>query len=462
MKNIKRWFGGGKKMAQELEAKSAEPCLNNFWDLIHQQGMYYASMAMAYNLYETTSPLADAVDTISTPVKSIEPCVFDKDWELIDDHPLLSLLKKPNRNQSWREFIFECAINKLVTNNMFLVVTGNINREALEIYPIKSSYVTVNGLDVFSQPIYQISAANKNRVFNGIYTFDSKSKAFINTDYRELVHLKGYCKNAGDEIFALPLMNSILKEIEIANGSSVHNASLLKNGVTLSGIFKLATSDKKAIEEFRQQVSTYFSGNSNAGKYIAAHADNIDFKPINATNKDMQILELKGDSEDAVYRKYNIPQPLYKTGAQTYDNYSTAKVSLYDDAVFPLVDDIFDKLEEMFKRRKMLDANANLSYSQNDISALQMRTANWAKELSSVGVLTDNEIRTELGYDPYDGGDVVYKPMGMNPVSGIDIEDDSVDAETPVKKMNFINRMKKFGCTKSEAIELWKKTKQES
>lgn len=462
MKNIKRWFGGGKKMAQELEAKSAESCLSNLWDLIHQQGMYYTSMAMAYNLYETTPPLADAVDTISTPVKSIKPCVFDKDWELIDDHPLLNLLKKPNRNQSWREFIFECAINKLVTNNMFLVVTGNINREVLEIYPIKSSYVTVNGLDVFSQPIYQISAANKNRVFNGIYTFDSKSKAFINTDYRELVHLKGYCKNAGDEIFALPLMNSILKEIEIANGSSVHNASLLKNGVTLSGIFKLATSDKKAIEEFRQQVSTYFSGNSNAGKYIAAHADNIDFKPINATNKDMQILELKGDSEDAVYRKYNIPQPLYKTGAQTYDNYSTAKVSLYDDAVFPLVDDIFDKLEEIFKRRKMLDASFNLSYSQNDISALQLRTASWLKELSSVGVLTDNEIRTELGYDPYDGGDVVYKPMGMNPVSGIDIEDDSVDAETPVKKMNFINRMKKFGCTKSEAIELWKKTKQES
>ena len=461
MKSIKKWFGR-KKTVEDLESKSAEPCLSNLWDFIHQQGMYYVSMSMAYNLYETTSPLADAVDTISTSVKSIEPCIFDKEWELIDDHPLLSLLKKPNRNQSWREFIFECAINKLVTNNMFLVVTGNINREVLEIYPIKSSYVTVNGLDIFSQPIYQVSASNKNRVFNGIYTFDSKSKAFRNTDYRELVHLKGYCRNSGDEIFALPMMNSILKEIEIANGSSIHNASLLKNGVTLSGIFKLATSDKKAIEEFRQQVSTYFSGNSNAGKYIAAHADNIDFKPINATNKDMQILELKGDSEDAVYRKYNIPQPLYKTGAQTYDNYSTAKVSLYDDAVFPLADDIFDKLEELFKRRKMMDDSFNLSYSQNDISALQMRTANWAKELSSVGVLTDNEIRTELGYDPYDGGDVVYKPMGMNPVSGIDAEDDSVDAETPVKKMNFINRMKKFGCTKSEAIELWKKTKQEN
>lgn len=459
MKNIKRWFGIGKKMAQDATqgtaTNPAAPCLSGFWNFIHQNGMYYASMSMAYNMYETTAVLADAIDKISTPIKNIEPCVFTKDWEMIEDHPLLKFLEKPNRNQSWREFIFECAVNKLVTNNMFLLVTGNINREALEIYPIKSSYVTVNGIDVNSQPIYQISAANKNRVFNGIYTFDTKSKCFRNTDYRELVHLKGYCKNSGDEIFALPLMNSVLKEIEIANGSSVHNASLLKNGVTLSGIFRLATSDKKAIDEFREQVTTYFTGSSNAGKYIAAHADNIDFKPINATNKDMQILELKNDSEDSIYRKYGIPQPLYKNTAQTYDNYSTAKVSLYDDAILPLAGDIFDKLEELFKRRKMLAEDERLNYSTNDIPALQLRTATWVKDLTSVGVLTDNEIRSELGYDSYDGGDIIYKPANMVPVSG--------DGEAAGnEKSIFIDRMAKFGCTKSEALELWKKTKSDN
>lgn len=450
---LKKIFGV-KKSCEDASAENSNPCLSSFWDFIHQNGLSYASMSMAYNLYETTAALSDAVDTIGVQIKSIEPCVFDEDWDLVEDHPLLKLLERPNRNQSWREFIFECAINKLVTNNMFLIATGNINREILEIYPIKSSYIINNGLDASSQPIYQISAANRLRVFNGIYKFDSKSKAFLNTDYRELIHLKGYCKNSGDEVFALPLINAILKEIEIANGSSIHNSSLLKNGVTLSGIFRLATSDKKAIEEFRRQVSIYFSGNSNAGKYIAAHADNIDFKPINATNKDMQILELKSDSEDIIYRKYNIPQPLYKPGSQTYNNYSTAKVSLYDDAVLPLIGDIFGKLEETFKRRKMLDEEYNLNYSLNDIPALQQRTAEWAKGLSEIGVLTDNEIRTELGYDSFEGGDYIYKPSNVSVIAG-----SADNSQEKGRKKNFVNRMKEWGCTGMEANELWKKTR---
>lgn len=453
MKIVRRLFGGKKGCEDTSASNSDNPCLSSFWDFIHQNGLSYASMSMAYNLYETTASFSDAVDTISTNAKSINPFIFDENWEIVEDHPLLNFLSRPNRNQSWREFFFECAINKLVSNNLFLIATGNVNREILEIYPIKSSYIIMNGLDVNSQPIYQISSANRLRIFNGIYKFDTKSKSFLNTDYRELIHLKGYCKNSGDEVFALPIINSVLKEIEIANGSAVHNSSLLKNGVTLSGIFKLATSDRKAIEEFRRQVTTYFSGNSNAGKYIAAHADNIDFKPINATNKDMQILELKDDSEDAIYRKFNIPQPLYKSGTQTFNNYATARTSLYDDAVLPLVGDIFGKLEEIFKRRKMLDEKFKISYSLNDISALQQRTADWAKSLSEIGVLTDNEIRAELGYDSFKGGDYIYKPSNVSVVAGpID------NLSEKDRKKNFINRMKELGCTGMEANELWKKT----
>lgn len=457
MKFFKKMFDKKAEKSGCSNASSAcNPCLSSFWDYLHQNGMEYASMSMAYNLYETTAALSDAVDTICNHIKSIKPCIFDEDWELKEEHNLNVLFARPNRNQSWREFISECALNKLVTGNLFLIATGNVNREILELYPIKSSYVIANGIDANSQPVYQISASNRMRVFNGIYSFNSKTKSFINTDYRELIHLKGYCRNSGDEIFALPLMNSILKEIEIANGSSIHNASLLKNGVTLSGIFKLATSDRKAIEEFRQQVSAYFSGNSNAGKYIAAHADNIDFKPINATNKDMQILELKTDAEDIIYSKFNIPQPLYKTGSQTYNNYSVAKVSLYDDAVLPLVGDIFGKFEELFKRRGMLESNFSISYSANDIPALQQRTSEWAKNLSEIGVLTDNEIRTELGYDSLSGGDVIYKPTSMAPVDAAEY-----DTET-TKRNNFVLRMKKLGCTDNEANELWTKTKQDS
>lgn len=419
MKFLKKFFKAdeGESCTNCNTSEPKCPAIFPLWDLLHQNGQYYASMSMAYNLYETTAALGDAVDMIAKQTKAINPYVFDENWDMIEGHPLLQFLKKPNRNQNWREFIFECAINKLVSNNLFLILIGNANYEPLEIYTIKSSYLTSVGLDKNSQPIYQISASNFYRIFNGLYNYNSKSNAFLNTNYKELVHLKGYCKNGSEEIFALPIMNSVLKEIEITNGSSVHNASLLRNGVTLSGIFRLATTDRKAIEEFRDQVREYFTGNTNAGKFIAAHADNIDFKPVNATNKDMQILELKEDAANAIYDKYGIPKPLRDPNTQTYDNYSVAKTSLYDDAILPLIEDIFAKLQEVFVRRKLLKANEYLSYSANDIPALQQRTATWAKDLSQVGVLTDNEIRAELGFDPYDGGDIVYKQVNMAPVN---------------------------------------------
>lgn len=104
----------------------------------------------------------------------------------------------------------------------------------------------------------------------------------------------------------------------------------------------------------------------------------------------------------------------------------------------------------------MLESNFSISYSANDIPALQQRTSEWAKNLSEIGVLTDNEIRTELGYDSLSGGDVIYKPTSMAPVDAAEY-----DTET-TKRNNFVLRMKKLGCTDNEANELWTKTKQDS
>ena len=60
-------------------SSACNSCLSSVWDYLHQNGMEYASMSMAYNLYETTAALSDAVDTICNHIKSIKPCIFDED-----------------------------------------------------------------------------------------------------------------------------------------------------------------------------------------------------------------------------------------------------------------------------------------------------------------------------------------------------------------------------------------------
>jgi len=131
----------------------------------------------------------------------------------------------------------------------------------------------------------------------------------------------------------------------------------------------------------------------------------------------MDFAQLQQMAKYAVAMQYNLPLALITTDAQTFDNYKQANLALYDDAVLPLANRIFAGLSSFLLPRFSLDPSKyRLSYDIDAITALSMRRQEELKLLKELDVFNDNEIRTKMGKDEYEGGDTHYKPANLIPV----------------------------------------------
>ena len=107
----------------------------------------------------------------------------------------------------------------------------------------------------------------------------------------------------------------------------------------------------------------------------------------------------------------------------------------------------------------MDQARFRLTFDPLSIPAALIKTAERVKLMSEIHAFTDNELRTEFGKEPYEGGDVVFKPNTQVPV-GTDTRTD--DQPTPESADDRDDAQKTFnglavkaGLSQTRADELW-------
>lgn len=124
----------------------------------------------------------------------------------------------------------------------------------------------------------------------------------------------------------------------------------------------------------------------------------------------------------------------------SFANMDASKYVFYDNAVLPVLKRILKFLSLKLLTRYKNTEGLEFSYDESAIEALESRKFENAKIASQTGVLTDNEVRTMIGYKSIDGGDVVYKPSNQLPV-GQDVNT-ADNRDEPMAKSEFIRIMK--------------------
>jgi phage portal protein BeeE len=227
---------------------------------------------------------------------------------------------------------------------------------------------------------------------------------------------------------------------------------MLLNGVNLSGVFSIDTEDQEVVDQFILDARNYLAGTANAGKYIASKGKGIEFKPVQSTNKDMEALGNSEAVRKVIYDRFQIPSPLRSLGTETYSNYETARLVLFDMAVIPCINSIFSGLTAGFRRRGVLKDNEEITYDPNSIPALQTRFIEEIKNKKETGVYTNNEIREMFGSDPLGPeNDVLYQNYNLVPV-GMDMSSAS-DTVTDQAKTNLAKILKRAGFTDEQIKE---------
>lgn len=381
--------------------------------------------ASALNLYEQSSAVSIPINRIAQAFATLDP-VIEQDGKIIKDHPVLDLLRKPSPYYDQILFLETIAKHFLVTDEAMIVAIGNVNVPPLQLQPISPANASV----VQGQNGLAASIDISGNTLNGQYVLETKKKnaRYFNGNLKELKQIRGFSTKNNSLLRGQSLLVSAAKEARQHILGNEHNVSLLEKGGRVSLIFHFDSDwNEDDFNETRDRVREQYGGASKAGEIGVTSGGKLDIKDIGSSNKDMDYVKLHAIAQQSIALQYNFPLPLIVITATTFNNYKEAKLALYDDAALPLADRLFDGLTAFLMPRFKLDpAKTRITYDIDTITSLAIRRNEELKLRKELGVESDNELRTMIGREPYEGGDTIYKPANLIPI-GTDTDTDDLE-----------------------------------
>lgn len=363
----------------------------------------------AWQLYKTSAAFAKIVDLIADNVATLVPLV-KINGETVDGHIISQFLARPGFNRTRRRLVKELAVQYLVTGTAYPHVYGNPGLFPVAIDVIKSKDITsFSGADAWPES-YLFS--EMTRSINFVRDENARDPRYVDSTsgYSEVVPI--YDLDGDRRGIGLSRLNAIRDEVELRVQGISHNRGLLEKGARLSGVLSFKDpmdNDQKAAVQAEAQA--HLAG--NGGVLVTAGGD-MDYKPMAQTARDMDFVKLMAAIEDTIVSRYNVPITLFRTDAQTNNNYETAWNILYDQAVLPCFQVIFQGLAQVFSARLGVEVELVHDALTNQILARQASAR--ARELFNGQLISRNEGREMIGMEPVLGGDTILGPMGMVPV----------------------------------------------
>lgn len=369
----------------------------------------------AWQLFTNSSTFSKIVHLVADEVARLVPQV-KINGEVVSDTPIHAILNHPGRGRDRKGFIKDLAVQQLVTGTAYPIVYGNPqagDQSVIMIEVAKSHYVkpTQSTQDMWPD-VYWYSEGTRSIVFNRD-PFNPRDFAWRDSSglaqLYPIYEMDGLYRGVG-----LSRLNAIKTDVELRIKGLIHNAAMLDNGARPSGLVSYKTEltpDQK--QDARAQWQGLGAGANNAGKIVVTDGGEFDFTQLSQNMKDMDFAKLIENVEDAIASAYNVPVTLFRTTAQTNNNYATAWETFYYLAVLPVFETIYGGLARMFSERYGVDVELTHDALTNPILAKAASAR--ARELYAAHLISRNEAREIVGYEPVLGGDTIYGSVGDVP-----------------------------------------------
>lgn len=365
---------------------------------------------MAWQLYRNVAPLAKVVDLIADEVSRLQPMVRIN-GQVVEDHPILAFLKRPGFNRTRQRLIKELAVQYLVTGTAYPVAYGNTSVRDLPIAidVMKTHFVTpMVGHDMWPMTYYYAEGTRSQqferdqtnpRDYRWLHTEPQSGLAFA--EIIPIYDMDGDRRGVG-----LPRLNAIKYDVELRLKGIQHNSSVLDKGARLSGVLSFKGELNEEQRADIQSMMAKSMGASGAGSVLVTAGGENDFTPMSQTAKDMDFAKLIEIVEDAIVSRYNVPITLFRTSAQTNNNYETAWKFFYNLAMLPTFEVIYSGLAQIFSER--IGAEVEIVHDALTNPVLSTQALEKALKLYDHHLVSRNEARDIVGYEPVLGGDTIY------------------------------------------------------
>lgn len=383
------------------------------------------------------------INRIASAVASVETQLYrrGKGGKLakIDDHPLLTLIERPNPAQSGTEFKRQLASYHQLSGNAYVLGTGMDGARRVarskgdaptdELQLLSPGKVRVKPGDGFFPAAYEYRPDARQVI---TYPVDQV------TGRSAVLHLKTF--NPLSPWYGLPPVMAAALAVDVHSGGQRWNKRLLDNGARPSGALVVqggkdgttaALSDDQ-YQRLKEMIDLQFSGPANSGRPLILEGG-LDWKEMSINPKDMDFLEGKNGAARDIALAFGVPpQMIGIPGDSTYANYEQASLSFWTDTALPLLGDVLEGFNRWLT--PLYGEDLFFWYDEEMIPALETRRKQKADRINAAGYMTINEKRRAMGLDDVEGGDVVLVQSSTIPLDlagAVDLPEPGSEADKP-------------------------------
>ncbi|WP_163597175.1 phage portal protein [Moraxella catarrhalis] len=330
-----------------------------------------------------------------------------------------AILKKPNRHQSWQQFIESWVSSKLLRGNAYVLKQRDIFGDVWQMYVLNPDRV-------------KVLVSGDGEVFYQISTDKLYGLTDTTVPASEVIHDRMNC-------FYHPLVGlSPLTACGISVGLGLciqhTSATLFGNNSRPSGILSVPSDiSKETAQKVKSDWQANYSGIKRGG--IAVLGSGAKYEPIAMSASDSQAIEQLKMSGETVCSVFHVPA--FKVGMgeiKAGQKVSDLNEIYYSDCLQHYIEAIENLLDEHLDLEKGVECEADLSPLIRMDSTSQMA---YLKEGTHSGILSPNEARATLGLPPVVGGESPLMQQQNYSLEALAKRDNSADpfgnAPTPNK-----------------------------
>lgn len=313
------------------------------------------------------------------------PLMVTCDGDVMADHPLVALLKRPNPEQSGTALLEELYGYLQTAGNAYLEGV-RLDGAVRELYALRPDRVKVRVGEDGRPGGYEYEVGGRS------VRFAPEEDGFL-----PILHLKLF--HPLNDYYGLAPLEAAGNAVDIHNAACAWNKALLDNAARPSGALvyngpaDAANLTAEQFERLKAELQETYQGMANAGRPMVLDGG-LDWKPMSHSPAELDFIEAKHSAARDVALAFGVPpQLLGIPGDNTYANYREANLAFWRQTVLPLAGRAAEALSGW-----LCDEAQAIRPDTGAVEALSGERSARLDRIMKADCLTDREKRVALGF----------------------------------------------------------------